>query len=138
MGKTFCLDPSEKEIENSVLEYLRYQVGVFAFKVNTMGVYDQRGGFYRKLSKFILPGTPDIIACVSVKGVGVFLCFECKAPDGRQSKDQKIFQEKLQDQSNGFYFIVRSIKEAEIALKMAIKNVSERIENTQNTPVNGE
>jgi hypothetical protein len=113
MGKPFkWIEPSEKEIENAILEFLNYQVGVFAFKVNTMGVYDQRGGFYRKLSKHVIPGTPDVIACVD----GLFAGFEIKTKTGRQSNEQKLFQEKLISKSNGLYFIVRSVKDAEQAL----------------------
>ncbi len=109
-------DPSEKEIENSILQYLNFQIGCFAFKVNTMGVFDQRLGKYRRTSKFIIPGTPDILASYNIKGVGVFLCFEVKSASGRQSKEQKAFEDKLTTRTNGFYFLVRSVKEVEDAL----------------------
>ncbi len=120
MSKPFkWVDPSEKEVENAILEFLKHQVGVFAFKVNTIGVYDQRGGFYRKLSKFVIPGTPDIVACVSIEPgkPGVFCGFEVKSISGRQSKEQKAFEERLKERANGFYFVVRSIKDVEDALR---------------------
>lgn len=121
------LMPSEKEVENGILYFLTNQVGVFAFKINTIGVYDQRGGFYRKLSKYVLPGTPDILACVNVNGVGVFVGFEVKSEKGRQSKTQKDFQEALQAKGKGFYFLVRSIKEAEDALKKVKECISQSL-----------
>lgn len=124
MSKPFKFnEPTEKDIENAIFEYLRYQVGVFAFKVNTMGVFDTKGGFYRRLSKNVLTGTPDIIACYNVNGIGVFIGMEVKSASGRQSKDQKEFQELLQDRSNGFYFIVRSIQDVE----QALRTVNERL-----------
>lgn len=110
-------EPSEKEIENSILEFLGYQIGCFAFKVNTMGVYDKQAGVYRKPSKYVIPGTPDIIACYSVKGIGVFVGLEVKDRVGRQSKEQKAFQEKIHDRADGFYFVVRSIEDVKKALE---------------------
>ncbi len=121
------IDASEKETENAVLEYLRYQIGILAFKVNTMGVYDQRGGFYRKLSKYVMPGTPDVIACVSVQGIPVFVGMECKAPKRGQSKDQINFQEVLQDRAHGFYFVIKSVKDAEDAIKLVRQTISARM-----------
>lgn len=130
MSKPFkWIEPSEKEIEDAVLQFLKFQIGVFAFKVDTRANFDPRLGTYRKLNGSVMPGTPDIVACVSVKGVPVFVGFEVKTATGRQSKDQKEFQERLQDRANGFYFLVRSMKEAENALKMVIQNVSERVQN---------
>jgi hypothetical protein len=118
---------TEKQIENTILEFLKYKPGVFAFKVNTMGVFDKSRGRYRSISKNIIPGTPDIIACFSVKSVGVFVGLEVKSEKGKQSKEQKSFQQKLQTRANGYYFTVRSIKEADEALESVKKTVSMRI-----------
>lgn len=104
--------PSEKEIEKAILHFLNYQVGVFAFKVDTQARFDPRIGRYLPLNKLILPGTPDIIACVN----GLFAAFEVKNEKGRQSAHQKAFEEFLKSKSNGLYFIVRSVKETEEAL----------------------
>lgn len=128
MPKTLqWIEPTEKEIENAILEYLSYQSGVFAFKVNTMGVYDQRGGFYRKLSKYVKPGTPDIICIVEVLGFPVFVGMECKSTTGRQSKEQKAFQQDLENRVNGFYFVVRTLKDAEAALHLVRETISARV-----------
>lgn len=116
-------EPSEKDIEDAVLQYLKFQVGVFAFKVDTRANFDPRLGTYRKLHGSVMPGTPDIIACVSVNGVGVFVGIEVKTSTGRQSKHQKEFQERLQDRANGFYFVVRTVKEAELAIRHVIDAV---------------
>lgn len=126
-SKISLLDASEKELENSIMEFLRYQVGVFAFKVNTIGVYDARIGAYRKTSKYLMNGTPDIIACVNHSGIGVFVGMEVKSDTGRQSKDQKEFQELIQDRSNGYYFIVRSIQDAKRVLEDVRYDISKKI-----------
>lgn len=117
----------EKQIENTILEFLKYKPGIFAFKVNTTGVFDKSRGRYRTLSKHVVAGTPDIIACVSVKGVGAFVGMEVKSDKGKQSKEQKSFQQKLQTRANGYYFIVRSIKDADEALESVRKAISLRI-----------
>ncbi len=128
MGKKFkWLDPSEKEIENAVLEYLKYQIGCFAFKVNTVGIFDSRIGAYRKPSKFIINGTPDVLICYNVLGVGVFVGMEIKSHTGRQSKEQKAFEDKLCERSNGFYFLIRSVSEAEAALKKVRSTIEQKM-----------
>lgn len=122
--------PTEKEIETEILYFLNYQVGILAFKVNTVGIYDQRLGIHRKLSKFVMPGTPDILACISVGGIGVFAGFEVKTPNGRQSPPQKLFQEKLQERANGFYFLVKSIKDVEGAVALIKEKTLETLNKT--------
>lgn len=112
MKKFVWHEPTEKEIENEVLNYLNLLPGCLAFKVNTVGIYDQRLGIHRKLSKWVMPGTPDVIACYR----GIFCGFEIKTRKGRQSESQKVFQERLERKANGFYFVVRTIKEVEEAL----------------------
>lgn len=115
--------PAEKDIEKGILHFLNYQVGCFAFKVDTQARFDPRLGTYRKLNSLIMAGTPDIIACYSVDGIGVFLTFEVKTEKGRQSAHQKEFEEKLKTRANGFYFVVRSIKDVENALSEVAEKV---------------
>ncbi len=117
--------PAEKDIEAAILYFLNYQIGCFAFKVDTRAIFDPRIGHFRKLNRNILPGTPDILCCYSVHGLGVFIGFEVKTEVGRQSKDQKAFQEKLEVRSNGFYFLVRSVKDVEDALKIVQDKVTQ-------------
>lgn len=117
MSKPFkWLEPAEKEIEDAILQFLNFQIGCFAFKVDTKANFDPRLGTYRQLSKHVLPGTPDILCCLSVNEIPIFLALEVKTPTGRQSKYQIQFQERLQDRANGFYFLVRSVKETEEVL----------------------
>ncbi len=112
MRKFKWLTPSEKEIEGAILDFLNHQPGVLAFKVQTKATYNEQGGFYMKLPKGVLPGTPDIIACIDELFVG----FEVKTEKGRQSPDQKEFERVLKTRTRGRYFVVRSIMETEAAL----------------------
>lgn len=106
----------EQSIERDILAYLNYRFNCFAFKVDTHARFDPRLGFFLKLNKLILPGTPDILCCYSVQGSGRFVAFEVKTEKGCQSQEQKEFETKL-GLVNGFYFVVRSIKDAELALE---------------------
>ncbi len=123
-------EPSEKDIESAILYFLNYQVGCFAFKIDTKASFDPRIGTFRRLSRHVLPGTPDILCCYSVGGLGIFVGFEVKAEKGRQSKHQVEFQERLQDRASGFYYIVRSVKEVEDALKYVKDHVECLIKQT--------
>lgn len=127
MAKFKWIEPTEKEIENAVLDWLRLQSGVLAFKVNTIGVYDQRGGFYRKTSKHVMKGTPDILGCAEIEGMPIFFGMEIKTQTGRQSDDQKFFEETLKMRTKGFYFVIRSLKDAELALSHIQETVRVRI-----------
>ena len=68
----------EKDIEKSILEWLNYQPGVYAFKVNTTGIFDPSKGVYRTVkNKYIALGCADIIG---VLPAGIFLAIEVKTP----------------------------------------------------------
>lgn len=108
--------PSEKDIEDQILTWLSYQKDCFAFKVDTKSNFDPSRGIYRRLSKWVIPGTPDIICVLSFQGMPIFIGLECKTEKGRQSAYQKSFQSKIESQVNGFYFIVRSVQETQSAL----------------------
>lgn len=62
----------------TVLQWLNYQRGVFAFKVNNVGIWDAAKGIHRKPSKFSVPGTHDIIGLIH----GKFFSIEVKTPEG--------------------------------------------------------
>jgi penicillin-binding protein-related factor A (putative recombinase) len=108
------LEPSsEKEIENSILTWLNFQQGIFAFKVNTMGVYDFKKQTYRKTSKFVLPGTSDIIG----SAFGKIIAFEVKTSDALirflnnptpHDMNQRAFLQKIM-QTGGIAGVVCSL-----------------------------
>lgn len=135
MSKPFkWIDPSEAEIEDAIIRFLNCQVGCMAFKVQTKATFDARIGRYLKLPKNVMPGTPDVLCSYSPPGwpLPIFIGFEVKDADGRQSPSQKIFEQALKDKSNGFYFIVRSMKDAEIALEQVRKRCSDILQTIVN------
>jgi penicillin-binding protein-related factor A (putative recombinase) len=67
--------PTEKQIEKTILTWLNYQPEVFAFKVNTTGIYDPVRKVFRTIKNpFIHAGTADIIGLRA----GIFFAIEVK------------------------------------------------------------
>ena len=64
-------------------------------------------------SRFTTNGIPDIIAVIDGKFIGL----EFKTYRGRQSEDQKIFQERL-EAAGGRYFIIRSLTDLEKTISL--------------------
>lgn len=108
---------TEKEIETSILHWLNQQQGCFAFKVNTIGVFDEEIGAYRKTSKFVLKGTADIIGIWKTKPLAI----EVKNKNGRLSQEQKAFINKYIE-LGGIAFKVSSLEEVQRNLEYFDKN----------------
>lgn len=103
----------EKPIEKAILQYLNALPQTFAFKVNTVGVFDPIKKVYRKpKSKYLINGVADIL-CQTPMGL---IFFEVKSPTGKQTDSQKTFEDNIK-RSGGFYFVVRSVDDAEKAIK---------------------
>src|SRR4051812_3405551 len=111
----FWKSPTEKEIENSILDWLNYQSGILAFKVNTIGIYDAAKGAYRRPGRHVIKGCADIIATVSIQGFPIFVSLEVKSSKGVQSPDQKDFERRVKG-VHSFYYVVRSIEDTQKAL----------------------
>ncbi len=79
---------------------------VFHFRNNTGAMKTEHGGFYR----FGTPGSPDIICCVNGQFVGI----EVKGPKGRQSPQQKEFEQAL-TKAGGRYILARSVDDVVLA-----------------------
>jgi len=92
--------PTEKEIETQVLTFLNYQPDVFAFKVNTVGIFDPVRKIYRKnWNRFIVKGTSDILGVCR----GRFIALECKTP-----KTLRLALADIEsDQSKFIYRVIR-------------------------------
>jgi penicillin-binding protein-related factor A (putative recombinase) len=66
---------TEKQIESQILEWLNLQPGVFAFKVNTTGLWDAKRKIFRTIKNpYIHKGTSDIIGIKN----GKFFAIEVK------------------------------------------------------------
>jgi hypothetical protein len=104
--------PTEKQIENSVLSYLKMR-GIFVFKNQSVGVFDPVRKVFRKpQSKHQIKGASDILG---VLPGGRFLAIEVKAPKGRPTKEQMMFLDAV-NRNGGLGFIARSIEDVEEVL----------------------
>ena len=96
---------SEKELENSILEFLAYHK-ITAWKNNSTGIYDPRVQRYRKKSKYDRVGVSDILG---VLPDGLFLAIEVKKNEkARIRPSQKRFIEDV-NQSKGVAFVAHSL-----------------------------
>lgn len=96
----------EKDIENIILEYLMYR-SVFAWKNNTMGVYDKNRGTYRKnMNKYAINGVADILG---VLPNGRMLAIEVKTPRGKVSPTQQKFIDRV-NKEGGLAFVARDLE----------------------------
>jgi hypothetical protein len=96
---------NEKQIENNILCFLE-EIGIWAKKINTVGVYDSKKKIYRKSnSRFTQVGMPDIIG---IMDDGRFLGIEVKARRGKLSDAQREVIRELQSRQ-GLVFISRSV-----------------------------
>jgi hypothetical protein len=104
---------TEKIIENNILCFLE-EIGIWARKINSVGVYDAKKKVYRASnSRFNQRGMPDIIG---IMDDGRFLGIEVKSERGRLSADQKIVIRDLQERQ-GIVFVSRSVSQTFETLK---------------------
>lgn len=70
------MEPSEKQIENVILQWLNLQPGAYAFKYAVSGVWDPVKKIFRKAGQGVAIGGADIIGVYH----GRFLALEVKTP----------------------------------------------------------
>ena len=99
---------TEKQIETSILQYLTTR-GIFCYKQNTVGIFDQARNCYRKPnSKYIISGIADIIGIYR----SAFLAIEVKTPKRKNNLTiaQKNFIETV-NHNGGIAFVATSIND---------------------------
>lgn len=101
------IEPSESAIVAQCLEWLAMR-RIFAWRNNTGSYKTPEGRFIR----YGHVGSADIIGLLPD---GRFLAVECKTPEGRQSKAQRIFQSSI-TRNNGVYILARGTEDLERAL----------------------
>lgn len=101
----------EKELESQILDYLN-RSGVFAWKVNSEGSFDQETGAYRRRGRFSLKGVSDIIGLTPSDGR--LLAIEVKRPGHRRgvTDEQLAFLGKI-TRMGGHALLVDSLKEVQ-------------------------
>lgn len=101
------IEPKETEIQLAVCEYLSYQMrqGKLMFwRQNTNAIFSTKTGSFRAMPKYSMNGVSDII--VVRDGFVIFL--EIKRPSGKQSDNQKQFQD-LVKKNGAEYWVIRDL-----------------------------
>lgn len=93
----------ETQIQKVILQYLNLKG--FAYRINTMGVFDKSRNTYRTTNGS--KGIPDIYFMSKKHGA---IWFEVKSPKGRLNPDQKVFQSLCKNFTIPHY-VVRSLDE---------------------------
>ncbi len=104
-----ALKIKETEIQHTICEYLAIrekQKMLLYWRQNTGGVFDFKNQIHRALPKHAKKGIPDIIVIKK----GQFIGLEVKSATGKQSPEQRIFEEHAK-MHGGFYYVVRSLEE---------------------------
>lgn len=94
-------EPLEKDIQNSILEYLHAK-GIFCWKEHSGGIMIDGGKRYMPIG---LRGKSDILGILND---GRFLAVEVKRKTGVVSAEQKIFIDNINNRG-GLAFIATSI-----------------------------
>lgn len=90
---------TEANIQQAIIEYLALDRKGFFWRNNTgMATYGHRKVMYGK------KGSPDIIGTYKGKFIGI----EVKKKNGKQSDDQKVFQEWLES-AGGIYYLADDV-----------------------------
>jgi len=110
------LTQSEKQIENSILDFLKAHK-IFCWKNETVGIFDRKRGVYRKKHGHNLKGVSDILGIYD----GKFLAIEVKKPKSYPTKEQRVFLEMVK-KNGGIGFIARSIDDVIQNLKINKKD----------------
>lgn len=97
----------EKENLNAICDYLALKKYVF-WRNNTTPIYDKTKQIFRRMPKYGMRGVSDIILLLD--GKAWFL--EVKAEKGKQSPDQRRFQDMVEKTGN-YYKVVRTIEDLE-------------------------
>lgn len=113
------LKVSEKDAQRAILDYLAAK-RIFHYRNNSGAfVMPETATTKRRFFRAGVSGAPDIVAVVK----GTYVGIEVKASDGRQSDDQKQFQEDL-ERAGGIYVLARGIDEVETALKKPLSTTT--------------
>lgn len=92
----------EADIQKQILQYLELK-RVFHYRNNSGGMTHEYNG-KKSFMRFGEVGSPDIVCVID----GIYTGIEVKRPGGKQSENQKIFQENL-ERAGGRYFIAYSL-----------------------------
>ena len=104
---------TEAQIQKAILQFGAYKK-ILMHRINVIGTPLHKAGktIYRPSTN---KGMADIHATVLVGDIPVSVWLEVKTKKGRISENQKAFNEVIKS-FGGFYYVVRSIEDVELAL----------------------
>ena len=104
---------TEAQIQKAILQFGAYKK-ILMHRINVIGTPLHKAGktIYRPSTN---KGMADIHATLIVGGIPVSVWLEVKTKKGRISENQKEFNEVIKS-FGGFYYVVRSIEDVELAL----------------------
>ena len=106
-------EPTEKEIENSILDYLKTQEGFF-WKNQSVGIWDNAKKTYRRSNnRHHLNGVADILG---VLPGGYFCAIEVKSKRGKTTEAQDSFLQMVSNinrEGKAKAFVARSIEDVQ-------------------------
>lgn len=106
---------SEKEIETSILAYLEHLPGCYAWKNQSVGVYDPVQKKFRKSkSKYSINGVSDILGIYNER----FLAIEVKSPTNKKRNIQQDTFINCINAMGGIAFYATSIDEVKNKLQV--------------------
>jgi len=127
----------ESVIQSSIISFLktrrilhnRINNGQFVIKEQGTDKYGRSRRKSRAVRCNSLNGIPDIevFAFIEKDGntiVQIPIYLEVKNETGRQSKDQKLFQSRI-DSANGFYYVVRGIDDVKNAFEKTYQKIKD-------------
>jgi hypothetical protein len=125
------LKRSENDVLRAICQYLKAKQ-YFWWRQNNVGIWDKERKSYRT-SQFLMKGVPDIF-CMKYNGIEnensdysttiqnknsftfsflkLFYAIEVKSSIGKQSQDQKYFQEQF-EKHGGIYVLARGIEDVQ-------------------------
>lgn len=120
--------PSEKQIENAILQALCLLPQGKFWKNQSVGIYDPVKKSFRSRSKYQIKGVSDILGIYK----GKMVCIEVKAAKGRLTPEQTLFLADMK-RLGALSGVVRSVSEALDVLKCSSENNSHRMEDYSQT-----
>lgn len=95
----------ETEIQSAILDYLQLK-GYFYWRENNVPIFDPTKKRFRKSPKGFKKGVPDIFV---LKGHYTY-ALEVKSGEGRQTPEQKEFENAWKRSDFRYYYVVRSVE----------------------------
>ena len=109
---------SEQDLQRTALHWLNLQPDIFAWRNQSVGVYDANKKVFRKKGAFEISGTSDVLGVFSD---GRIIAIEVKKPGSKESSlsdAQKAFLAKIK-KMNGICGWIQSIEDLETIINDA-------------------